>query len=258
MTQAQKKWTTFLIVAISAALVYGVVFSWIARAQAAEVKTEKSFTESEWAPELLKQKDQELLLLPVDFKATLKPFPAYGSDEEKQEIAILKYLSNLRFAEDVAEINAENTAGSTLDVFAARKLFDAKSKPETQKLVAAALYDASIITLREKYDFKRLRPSQIEPSLDLMFPYPPHAAYPSGHATQAMVTGLILAALDPAKSKDYLDLAKSIGRHREMAGIHYPSDTDAGFALAGQILEALGRSEKYKVMFGAAAQEFKV
>jgi hypothetical protein len=68
-------------------------------------------------------------------------------------------------------------------------------------------------------------------------PVPGHASYPSGHSTQAHLiahcAGLVLpTAVQTVLQTNLGALADRIGRNREIAGLHYPTDTAAGVTLA--------------------------
>jgi membrane-associated phospholipid phosphatase len=75
---------------------------------------------------------------------------------------------------------------------------------------------------------------------------PGHAAYPSGHATQAYLIARCMKAVLPRagwaalmsdgtysdKNGPVYCMARRIARNREVLGLHYPSDSVAGEALA--------------------------
>jgi hypothetical protein len=122
---------------------------------------------------------------------------------------------------------------------------------------------ANLVALFVVMHFKGLsnrpRPSQICPALLPPIQVPGHASYPSGHATQAHLVAecakLVLpvltsppataaavaaaAATTAALSADLDALAGRIARNREIAGLHYRSDTTAGIQLAKDILPIL-------------------
>jgi acid phosphatase (class A) len=52
-------------------------------------------------------------------------------------------------------------------------------------------------------------------------------------------------------------LAARIGRNREIAGLHYPSDTEAGKKLAQDILPFLKETAEYKELISLAAEEWQ-
>jgi hypothetical protein len=79
---------------------------------------------------------------------------------------------------------------------------------------------------------------------------PGHASFPSGHSTQAHLMALcmgdVLATLPGAQQQvvtdDLWTLADRIARNREIAGLHYESDTQAGRAIATITLPQLHQS----------------
>ena len=85
---------------------------------------------------------------------------------------------------------------------------------------------------------------QVIPGLLPPIQHTGHASYPSGHATQAHVFALFLthiipAAIAPNVGDVTLALAARVANNREIAGLHYPSDSEAGIDLARQIFAML-------------------
>jgi hypothetical protein len=90
---------------------------------------------------------------------------------------------------------------------------------------------------------QRPRPPQLLPALTPPIPMPGHPSYPSGHATQAMLMANLVDQVfaDPDlqpnprfRSMSLLlrAMAERIARNREIAGLHYPSDSVAGQRVA--------------------------
>ena len=107
------------------------------------------------------------------------------------------------------------------------------SHPRTYELMSFG-YSFGFITMPFKHRFNRARPSQLSPSLQPMFTVPGHPAYPSGHGFQSWFVALTLSELRPDAREALLAMAQRIGVNREIAGVHYPSDTKAGQSLAEQ------------------------
>jgi membrane-associated phospholipid phosphatase len=135
------------------------------------------------------------------------------------------------------------------------------SHPATFALGQSA---SAVATLGVQH-FKRLddrrRPSQLCPALRPPIEVPGHAAYPSGHATQSFLIARCLAAAvaggPSALASEALDaLANRIARNREIAGVHYPSDTAAGRDLAAQLFAALDGVATFKAQLAAATAEW--
>lgn len=123
----------------------------------------------------------------------------------------------------------------------------ATTHPATARMLIVADAVTALITMHYKAHFNRPRPTQIMPGLMSPIQHGGHASYPSGHSTQAHVFAALLTEVIPtslgdpiqgggttiAKSLDVL--AGRIARNREIAGLHYRSDSDAGVILAGAI-----------------------
>jgi membrane-associated phospholipid phosphatase len=124
------------------------------------------------------------------------------------------------------------------------------SYPATTRVLNAANLVALFVAMNWKSQFKRPRASQLCPALLPPIAVPGHASYPSGHSTQAhlmaLCIGEVFAGLPSTQQPlmqpiqdDLWVLADRIARNREIAGLHYPSDTAAGIVLANQILPLL-------------------
>jgi len=104
-----------------------------------------------------------------------------------------------------------------------------------------SVYQYGPIVYILKKHYNRIRPSILMDKLndcnikeDKLIPWikvPLHPSYPSGHATQGMYTAEILSYYDPDNKDIYMKAGKLIGYNRELAGLHYRSDTIAGFKL---------------------------
>ena len=64
-------------------------------------------------------------------------------------------------------------------------------------------------------------------------------SYPSGHATQAYVVGLLLANQFPERKTDILKISQLISDSRVDRGVHFPSDMHYGIILAKHISDKL-------------------
>jgi hypothetical protein len=115
----------------------------------------------------------------------------------------------------------------------------ASSHPETYKLMHMANLFASFMAMHYKAEYNRQRPSHLEPRLLPPLSVPGHASYPSGHSAQAHLiakcASLLIPQGRPDRNKHIIDLwalAKRIARNREIAGLHYHTDTIKGHDLA--------------------------
>ena len=114
----------------------------------------------------------------------------------------------------------------------------------------------------------RPRPSHLSPALMPPVPVPGHPAFPSGHATQSWLMALSItyvleeAELDetdgPVLGQNLRVLARRIARNREIAGLHYPSDSTAGRQLAQAVFAPLCRTSWFNKAVEKAVGEWKI
>ncbi|KQP18036.1 hypothetical protein ASF43_09280 [Pseudorhodoferax sp. Leaf267] len=82
--------------------------------------------------------------------------------------------------------------------------------------------------------FERPRPDSVDSSVAPVIPVPGHPAYPSGHSLQSHLIAHGLTSLFPNAQKAIFAVAQEIAFNRQVAGVHYESDTTAGKDLASQ------------------------
>jgi hypothetical protein len=225
------------------AVVLSTVFLTAAVPVASDMEKDKAFfPDSAWNPNLLKGKDTPPALLPADFDTTVPPFHSNLSIETRADLDdMLKKQAEERTPETIARIKSEDKMNWYAEwSFREDGLMPSPQEaPELHKLLEHVASNTWFFIMHEKHRFKRARPTQLEENLTTVIAVPEHASYPSGHATQGYATGLVLAKLDPAHAEEYLKLGNEIGVRREIAGVHYHSDTLAGQGMATAIVNAL-------------------
>ena len=136
-------------------------------------------------------------------------------------------------------------------------MFNARSHPWTFQLMTMAHHVGRFLAMYYKAEFNVPRPSQRSPAVLPWIDPPPHPSYPSGHALEGMLISLCLGAVVPDAKKPLISLAKRVGRNREIAGLHYYFDTDAGFKIAEQAFPLLQTCNSFKEVFAKAKGEWK-
>ena len=104
--------------------------------------------------------------------------------------------------------------------------------------------DSTVVILKQKYLFNRPRPSVMAKSLGVpMSPLKSGTAdtpaYPSGHSGQSRVVALYLSEVHRDHGKSFLDLAEECGQSRLNAGLHYPSDHEAGVEIGNKLYASM-------------------
>ncbi len=209
-----------------------------------------------WDPAIRSYLETESFLVTSTYE--LPPPPTNISLTTARELMELHSLAAHRTEEQIATINAEIM--TNLMVFNGvpyGELVDEATRPETYRLMKVVHEDLRRHLIRAKDAFDRVRPSFLDTELTTAITVPGHPAYPSGHATETYLYALIFGVLDPVHRDAYIADAYRIARNREIAGVHYPSDSAAGRALAAWYFDELEKSPWYQEQLERASVEWE-
>jgi membrane-associated phospholipid phosphatase len=98
-------------------------------------------------------------------------------------------------------------------------------------LLAAAHYDTFIANQHAKFTYWYPRPHQLDPGVNPLFSVPNFPSYPSNHSTFSYSRAEMLAFLFPHHASEAAAMADEAANSRVWAGIHFPSDLEAGRVL---------------------------
>lgn len=212
-----------------------------------------------WEPDLLALSEEPTRYPAETFVAlSLSPPPKNSSREVAGEIAALLSYQKLRTPHEIEDILAERDlttasfGGHTIATY-----MDEKKFPATALLLKDSFHDLTVITLQEKRKFDRVRPSVLNPVLDTVIAVPGHPAYPSGHSTQIHFLAYVFGELAPERRNEFLIRADQVAKNREIAGLHYPSDSRAGVLLAQQFFALILENPKFQKLLAAAKEEWR-
>lgn len=171
----------------------------------------------------------------VDLKSLLPDPPAIGSPETQKEIGLILEKQKSRTPAELARIKKEVHLNVWLFADVLGPWFATKNLPVTTALFARVDATEHPVVESAKKDWNRPRPplqdKRVHPPIDL----PKNTSYPSGHSTFGVLHSLILAELAPDFKDALLARGLQIGNDRIIAGVHFPSDVEAGHTL-GQAL----------------------
>jgi acid phosphatase (class A) len=188
---------------------------------------------------------------------TIPAPPANSSARTTAELSYLKSLVSRR-ASSLKEIEKEVLLIEfRFNSYTYHLLTTSKTHQATGKLLTSAYHDLAIATFFMKKKYNRVRPTVLERSLGHSVTVPSHPAYPSGHASGAYAIAYLLQELDPSSAKTYLADARSISENREIGGLHYPSDTEAGRLLARQLVDRLLSNPSFIRLMTEARKEWR-
>ena len=194
---------------------------------------------------------EELIDLPVS------PPPANSSVETRADLDELLQLQRERTRAQVRTIRKHVHYGSVCAAVCAAIHHNLTHKPTTRALLDHVQMDASLAVFHVKQRFNRARPHQLDPRIHPAIEVPAHPAYPSGHALQGYMIARTLSLLFPNSAEDLMKAGIQIGREREIAGLHYPSDSKASRALGEAIFNRLQQNEKFQSEVAAATGEWR-
>lgn len=222
-----------------------------------------SFTDTQkWGKDFLAFTRKRTRYLPAAWQknfAVPAP-PANTSPRTNAELEHLVKLASQRSSK-ASEIRAEVLVTNfRWGKHTYQQLTDANRFKHTSRVMEAAYHELAVAVFVFKQRFNRVRPSVLGKGTGKDFGHaidiPTHPAYPSGHATGAFTMAYILQELDPENAEQYRTDALRIAHNREIAGLHYPSDTEAGRLLARQIADALLANKKFQTLLKAARSEW--
>ena len=166
----------------------------------------------------------------------------YPNNDSEDVIDELRILADIDVDEEFVE--KKDDIVKTFKDFLKQKDIKLKSKK-----VDKFLDETGGIILDLKYHYNRPRPFQLNKQHNVemknkMMDSMKSPSFPSGHATQARLMGLILSTLLPKLKDEIMDVADDISFSRNMARAHFPSDTDAGKKLGDDMFQYLVKEKK--------------
>jgi membrane-associated phospholipid phosphatase len=111
---------------------------------------------------------------------------------------------------------------------------DPANAPATAALIDTVLNMTERVGYVYKRKFGRARPNQVATHLRPFLGNPAHESYPSNHSFQMFSVAEVMTRLMPElpATVELFHVAQRVAENREMAGIHYASDSMAGRELA--------------------------
>lgn len=175
----------------------------------------------------------------------IPPPPAWGSEEHKAALSVVKNAAAARTPEQRAAINfwggvpgTEAPAGIWQNrLFHETKTYDLSDQEYAyaQKVLAQTLADAFMECWKVKYTYWTRRPSMDDSTIDLAMNNPPFPSYLSGHSTISRAAAEVLGVLFPEKHDRFIADAEEARNSRLWAGIHFEYDNNVGFSLGERV-----------------------
>lgn len=229
-----------------------------AQAKSPNVKiNDIKFDETLWSQTVLDILNRGTSIIDKDTLFDVPPPPENDSEQTLKDLDDLVVLSKTKRSQAVIDrILLENRPLTIMEIFARSRYLDKADNVKTYALIEMADYEMQYFTVKYKKHYLRPRPNVLRADLDTVISNPPHPAYPSGHAGQSWLAGLILSYIDPDDKAAYMKFSESVGFRREIAGVHYHSDSLAGRHLAEQVFEKLMENKVFVKKINDAKESF--
>lgn len=171
--------------------------------------------------------------------------PADGSYEDREDFRVLLDWQARRTA---AQCNAAKAEMShSYDVFfGAISPFGSPAPAPVKEFFKNVANDSVAAHKYLKDVYQRERPFVRDARIKPCLPKVQGLSYPSGHSTMARLFALILSDLVPARRAEFLAKADESALFRVIGGVHHPTDTAAGKALAEALYKELRQRPDFK------------
>lgn len=204
-----------------------------------------------------------------DYKVYLQHEPGWARDDWKQSIVIpmppnledtakeIEAINKLRPLREKhqADIDREIELEGIYERFYTVLNASPATHPVMAEFMGNVFYDATRVVFYFKNHFNRARPYHYYPEIKATIDPPEHPSYPSGHAAQAYSIALALAEVFPNRRTDLISVAYKISTNREIGGVHYESDTEAGKTTAMQLVAQMKENSGFRDWVNRVAQE---
>ena len=193
----------------------------------------------------------------VDLIHILAPPPSPDSDEGKADLQAVLAMQRTRTEAQVKGARADTEES----VFRFADLIGPEFKPENLPFATVFFERVSsdseeAVAVAKAY-FNRPRPFVLDHDVRPIVGRSPSPCYPGGHATFAYVNAILLAYMLPEKGAAIFGRARRFARNREIGGVHYPTDTEAGLISASVIDNVVLHEPRFLTDFARSRAEVR-
>jgi acid phosphatase (class A) len=195
-------------------------------------------------------------------EALLPDPPANSSATTKSELDLIVQKQDVLSLADVARIkNEQEHLNVYLFATVLGPWFTEKNLPVTDALFHRIGATVHPVVDLAKNHWKRARPFQqdkrIQPPLTKqeLADLSKNPSYPSGHSTAGNLDALVLAELAPDLKDALMARGFQIGDDRVLAGVHFPSDIEAGHKLAQALFDKFRANPDFQADLAKAKVE---
>jgi acid phosphatase (class A) len=200
----------------------------------------------------------------VDYRTVLGPPPAVDSPwdhADEQLVETLQSVDDARLKE--AKSDEDELYPRFAEAFG--RPIDRTTSPVLVTMLDRAIDDVEATAGAAKDHFHRPRPFQrlqlqhlcAKPIAPKPEDHPTHgSSYPSGHSTRGWTVAMILGRVAPDRADALMKRAEEYEESRLICGMHFPTDVQAGQAVAEAVVAHLDASKDFEADLAKARKEY--
>lgn len=193
----------------------------------------------------------------LDLLELLAPPPANDSATTRAEIEELLVIQRNNTPEALAAAQADVEENVFRFANVLGPDFTPEKLPLARAFFARVAEDEGYIVDPAKDVWKRPRPHKADDRIKPGITKSNSGAYPSGHASFAYLTAIVLAEMVPEKRAEIFARAADFAHNRMVGGLHYRTDIEAG-RIAGALIAAQELQDRqFKADFAKAKAEVR-
>ena len=191
----------------------------------------------------------------LDLRALLPSPPAEDSAAQLADLAAVLAAQESRTAAqaELARADAQVSVFRFADVLG--PAFSEEQLPLTAALFRQLGREVVAIGRVAKVHWSRPRPYRSSELVKPLLAPSSDGSYPSGHSLFGYLCALLLAQIVPERRDALLERGRLYGNNRLVAGMHYPTDVEAGRIAAVAMAALLLRNEPFRSDFEAVREE---
>lgn len=202
----------------------------------------------------------------IDLTQLLPPPPEAGSARQTRDINRLLSLQHHRTKAQAARAKQDGEVTVFLFADVLGPNFNKEKLPKLTAFFDGVRHSESPIVGAAKDYWHRPRPFEADARIH---PLPELKAgvtnsdgtfnhsYPGGHATFGATGAILLAQMVPEKRAELFARGWEFGDNREMGGVHYPTDEEAGRIDAAVLVYAMMQNAQFQQDFAVAKTELR-
>lgn len=194
----------------------------------------------------------------VDLVQILPPPPTPDSAKGKADLQSVLEAQRIRTPAEVKNARADSQLSVSRFADVMGSAFRSKKLPFATVFFQRVVSDDERAIEVAKGHFNRSRPYVVDPDVKpVVGTRNSGGSYPSGHAAFAYAAAILLAAMVPEKTRAIFDRADRFAEGRLIAGVHYPTDIEAGRISGSVIDNVLLHDPRFEADFKRATIEVR-